>query len=162
MLNQTGKALLIGATAALAAATAIPAQAASGAASGAGARAGVGAAAVSKHQEVRCVQQSGRTCAYSVSFFYWNKKGSNKRGLNYVQSARSPYKAGKARWLYKQPGGSTHVGKSWRKAHSVPHGNAAEVEWGKVGANTGPKFRKGTLVCVQWKNVSKKACHTLK
>ncbi|TGA95369.1 hypothetical protein [Streptomyces sp. MZ04] len=155
MLNQTGKALLVGATAALAVTTAAPANAQTGARTEA-------AASVSKHQEVRCVKQSGRTCVYSVSFFYWNKKGSTKRGLNYVQTARSPYKAGKARWLYKQPGGSTHVGKSWRPAHSVPHGNAAEVEWGKPGATTGPKFRKGTLVCVQWKNLSQKACHKLK
>ncbi|MFE0138261.1 hypothetical protein ACFWY6_42965 [Streptomyces sp. NPDC059037] len=153
MLNQTGKALLIGATAALAVTTAAPANAQTGAQA---------AASVSKHQEVRCVKQSGRTCVYSVSFFYWNKKGATKRGLNYVQTARSPYKAGKARWLYKQPGGSTHVGKSWRTAHSVPHGNAAEVEWGKPGATAGPKLRKGTLVCVQWKNLSQKACHKLK
>jgi hypothetical protein len=154
VLNQTGKALLVGATAALAVTAAAPANAQTGDRAQ--------AAAISKHQEVRCVQQSGRTCAYSVSFFYWNKKGSNKRGLNYVQTARSPYKAGKARWLYKQPGGSTHVGKSWRRAHAVPHGNAAEVEWGKVGATVGPKLKKGTLVCVQWKGLAKKACHKLK
>ncbi|MGW7634896.1 hypothetical protein [Streptomyces decoyicus] len=152
MWNQTGKALLIGATAALAVTTAAPAQAATQAA----------AAKVSKHQEVRCVTQSGRTCAYSVSFFYWNKKGSGLRGLNYVQTARSPYKAGKARWLYKQPGGRTHVGKNWRKAHAIQHGNAAEVDWGKAGATVGPKLRKGTLVCVQWAHLAKKACHTLK
>ncbi|MEV0323280.1 hypothetical protein ACIBKX_12150 [Streptomyces sp. NPDC050658] len=154
MLKQTGKALLIGTTAALAVTTAAPASAQSGT------QPAAAAAKVSKHQEVRCVKQSGRTCAYSVSFFYWNKKGSKVRGLNYVQTARSPYKAGKARWLYKQPGGKTHIGKDWRRAHSI-HG-AAEVEWGKPGAKAGPKFRKGTLVCVQWKGVAKKACHTLK
>ncbi|MEW1753788.1 hypothetical protein [Streptomyces angustmyceticus] len=156
MLNQTGKALLVGATAALAVTTAAPAHA--------GPQGGPRAAAakISKHQEVRCVTHSGRTCSYSASFFYWNKKGSGSRGLNYLQSARSPYKAGKARWLYKQPGGTTHVGKSWRRAHQVPRGNAAEVEWGKAGATGGPKLRKGTLVCVQWAHVAKKACHTLK
>ncbi|MEU9490146.1 hypothetical protein AB0K49_02085 [Streptomyces decoyicus] len=154
MLKQTGKALLFGATAALAVTTAAPAHAQTGTQAA--------AAKVSKHQEVRCVKQNGRTCAYSVSFFYWNKKGSAQRGLNYVQTARSPYKAGKARWLYKQPGGKTHVGQSWRKAHAIHGANTAEVDWGKPGATVGPKFRKGTLVCVQWKNVAKKACHTLK
>lgn len=154
MLKQTGKALLVGATAALAVTTAAPAHAGTGVQDA--------AARISKHQEVRCVTHSGRTCSYSASFFYWNKKGSGSRGLNYVQSARSPYKAGKARWLYQQPGGRTHVGQSWRRAHQVPRGNAAEVEWGKVGATSGPKLRKGTLVCVQWAHVAKKACHTLK
>ncbi|MFE0103504.1 hypothetical protein [Streptomyces sp. NPDC059009] len=163
MLNHTGKALFLGAATALAVTAAVPAAQAQSQGQGSGQVRAKAAAQVDRHQATPCARKKHGTCTYSATFFYWNKKGSGKRGLNYVQTSKSPYKAGKARWLYKKPGQrKARVGMDWRPARAVQHGQTAEVQWGKPNGTGGPKLPKGTLVCVQWKHDSKKACHTLK
>ncbi len=101
------------------------------------------------------------SCGYGLAIDYWYKKGSNSRGVEWVYASKDTKsnKAAYARWLYKKPGGSTHVGKGWRKAKDK--GSFMETSW-YAGNHQGPRFPKGTVICIQWKGSSKKACATLK
>jgi hypothetical protein len=150
--NVTGKALLIGAATALAISVATPAQAAS---------------LIDKGDTACARKNSAGRCTYGIGAIWVYKKGSNTRTLTYVNAEIRPAKTGaSARWLYKKPGGKTHVGKSWRKANkgSNSTGTWSEIGWGsmKAGTTAGPKFPKNTLVCIQWKGYEKKACLKLK
>ncbi|MET7605900.1 hypothetical protein ABZS96_25975 [Streptomyces avermitilis] len=68
-----------------------------------------------------------------------------------------------SRWLYKKPGGKTHVGKSWKKNKDTAKeaGSFVGVDW-YAGKHRGPKFPKGTKNCIQFKGYTAKSCHTLK
>jgi hypothetical protein len=144
--NITGKALLIGAATALAVTLATPAQAAS---------------VVEKGDTACTTKNSKGKCTYGMGALWRYNKGSNTRTLTLVSADMMPYKKGaSARWLYKKPGGKTHVGKSWRKSHKISNsdGTTAESVWGAMQGTTGPKFPKGTLVCIQFKGYKKKSC----
>lgn len=146
MRNATGKALLIGVTTALALTVAAPAQA---------------APLVDKGKVACARKNSSGKCTYSIGLIWVYKKGSNTRTLTYVDADLRPYKKGSAaRWLYKKPGGTTHVGKSWQKSvkTSDTEGSAAVSSWGSMTATTGPKFPKNTQVCIQFKGYRTTAC----
>jgi hypothetical protein len=105
---------------------------------------------------------------YGISGEYWYTSGSSTRALNSVGAHKSDLKRKStlyARWLYKKPGGTYKVGKSWRKAAltRVSDGTYdAHVGWGKNDSHTGPKFPKNTVICTQFKGSSTKVCATLK
>jgi hypothetical protein len=105
---------------------------------------------------------------YGISGEYWYKSGSSTRGLNSVGAHKSDLKKKStlyARWLYKKPGGTYKVGKSWKKATltRVYDGTYdAHAGWGKNDSHTGPKFPKNTVICTQFKGSSTKVCATLK
>ncbi|UIX32425.1 hypothetical protein [Streptomyces sp. GQFP] len=146
MQNVTGKALLVGAATALAITIATPAQAAS---------------VIDKGDTACARKNSAGRCTYGIGVIWQYKKGSNTRTVTFVSAEIRPAKTGaSARWLYKKPGGKTHVGKSWRKAvkGSNSTGSWSETTWGTMQSTTGPKFPKNTQICIQWKGYEKKAC----
>ncbi|MGW8378621.1 hypothetical protein [Streptomyces sp. ODS28] len=104
---------------------------------------------------------------YSIIVTYQHRSGTSKRSISMIAidknvSKHSGTKYG--RWLYKKPGGSAHVGKSWRKA---PYGSQDskhwyEAQWGHRFHHSGMSFPKGTKFCGQFKGYATKACVTLK
>lgn len=105
--------------------------------------------------------------SYAIIVTYQPRAGTSKRAISMIAidknvSRHTGTKYG--RWLYKKPGGSAHVGKSWRKA---PYGSQDnkhwyEAQWGKRFHSSGLSFPKGTKFCGQFKGYTTKACVTLK
>jgi hypothetical protein len=146
--NITGKALLFGAAAALAASmTASPASAA-----------GV-------HKEI--IHSCTANKQYCIAGQYWFNEGSKTRRVNAVEAGKfnsvNKTTTYYARWLYKKPGGGTQVGGGWRKAKIYKRNGqlVAWAVWGKYDSYTGKAFPKGTLICTQYKGSSQKACKKL-
>lgn len=105
-------------------------------------------------------------CSPGIVVEYWYKKGSSSRGVGFVVATKEHPASGRAyyaRWLYKKPGGSWHVGKSWRKAEKRSNDSKSWVQayWGSQG-HTGPKYVKNTQIAIQFKGSSKKYAATLK
>ncbi|MFE7451469.1 hypothetical protein [Streptomyces griseus] len=101
----------------------------------------------------------GSGCRPGAVVHHWHKRGSSARGVGWVYASREGVRSGTARWLVKQPGGTWKTGGGWKRAHRV--GSHVETSWGRDG-RTGPKYPRGTKVCVQFKGLSTKACMTLK
>lgn len=105
---------------------------------------------------------------YGIVGQYWKKPGASRR-LNLVQAHKSPVsKSGTyyARWVYKKPGAGFKVGKSWRKAKVERNSGGtygARTWWGDSASNTGPKFPKGTVICIHYRGSSwsQKVCDTM-
>ncbi|MER5973433.1 hypothetical protein ABT112_27525 [Streptomyces sp. NPDC002055] len=105
-------------------------------------------------------------CNPGIVVEYWYKKGSHSRGVGWIYAGKDNPAAGKtyyARWLYKKPGGSWKVGKSWRKGTKVHNSSESwiEVDWGR-GGHTGPKFPRNTKIAIQFKGSGTKRAATLK
>ncbi|WP_314178510.1 hypothetical protein [Streptomyces winkii] len=146
-MNSTGKALATGAAAVLALA--------SGATTAASASPAPAAEASASHIKER---ESNKNGSYGIVVGHWHKKGSKYRGVNWVYASKDPAKkAHHARWLYKQPGGKVHVGKSWKKGKYFSKEKFTEVNW-YTKPPGGKKLRKGSLVCTQFKGSGKKTC----
>ncbi|MEU6272047.1 hypothetical protein ABZ871_06440 [Streptomyces populi] len=105
------------------------------------------------------------TCGYGIAVNYWYKKGSDNRGVEWVHASKDTQssKTFYGRWTYKKPGGTTHVGKGWRKAVFEGKGSAryAGVDW-YAGKHKGPVFPKNTKICIEFKGYATKSCGTLK
>jgi hypothetical protein len=104
---------------------------------------------------------STHNCAYGIAIHYWYKKGSDSRGVSWVDATKETKsnKAFYARWLYQKPGGKQHVGKSWKKAKDF--GYFMEADW-NAAEHRGPVFPKNTKICIQFKGYSTQLCKTLK
>ncbi|MEV2262783.1 hypothetical protein AB0J13_29460 [Streptomyces anulatus] len=98
-------------------------------------------------------------CRPGAVAHYWYKRGSSARGVGWVYASREGVRSGTARWLVKRPGGAWKTGGKWKAAKRI--GSFVETSWGRDG-HTGPKYPRGTKVCVQFKGLSTKACVTLK
>ncbi|MGW5802786.1 hypothetical protein ACWFQ7_33460 [Streptomyces bacillaris] len=99
-------------------------------------------------------------CRPGVVVHHWHKHGASSRGVGWVYASREGVRSGTARWLVKTPGGSWKVGGGWKRAVSTG-GNFVEATWGKDG-HTGPKYPKGSRICVEYRGLAAKACVTLK
>ncbi|MFJ1838943.1 hypothetical protein ACIOJ9_34400 [Streptomyces sp. NPDC088175] len=108
---------------------------------------------------VRDCAGSGSGCRPGVVVFHWHKRGAKSRGVGWVYASREGVRSGTARWMVKKPGGTWKVGGGWKRARRVD--SFVETSWGRDG-HTGPKYPRGTQVCVQFRGLSTKACVTLK
>ncbi|NEB80861.1 hypothetical protein G3I40_37475 [Streptomyces sp. SID14478] len=112
-------------------------------------------------------QVVGRSGSYAIVVTYKPRSGTTKRAISMIAIDRnvSKYKGTlRARWLYKKPGGSAHVGKSWRKAAYTSEDGSRwyEAWWGRRNHYSGLSYPKGTKFCGQFKDNAKKVCVTLK
>lgn len=148
MRNITGKALLVGATAAL-----LPSLVASPAS----------AATATAHY----FQECRRNPTYCINGENTYAKGSSTRILDAIGGDRetgvSRNRTYYARWTYTKPGGKSKVGAGWKKAKltKIDGKYSAYTGWGHTDGK-GPKFPKNTVVCVQYKGNSFKVCAKLK
>jgi hypothetical protein len=143
MNNTTGKALLVGATAALVSSlVASPASAATTTINFVACR----------HNPIYCIN-GDKTYTKGTSTRIVDAIGGDRE--TGVKRTGTYY----ARWTYKKPGGSTKVGASWKKAtvRKIDGIYSAYTGWGHADGK-GLKVPKNTVVCVQYKGNSFKVC----
>lgn len=112
-------------------------------------------------KRVNACAGKGPGCSPGAVAHYWYKRGSSARGVGWVYASREGVRSGTARWLVKKPGGTWKAGSGWKHAGQVGGGTFVETSWGRDG-HTGPVYPRGTRICVQFKDLSTKACVTLK
>ncbi|MEU3433137.1 hypothetical protein [Streptomyces sp. NPDC006863] len=108
---------------------------------------------------VRDCAGSGSGCRPGVVVHHWHRSGAQARGVGWVYASRQGVRSGTARWLVKAPGAAWKIGGGWKRATRT--GSFVEASWGRDG-HTGPKYPRGTKLCVEFRGLSTKACVTLK
>ncbi|MFI0005771.1 hypothetical protein ACH4NR_37045 [Streptomyces globisporus] len=102
---------------------------------------------------------SGSGCRPGIVVHHWHRRGAQARGVGWVYASREGVRSGTARWLVKKPGDTWKTGGGWKRANRV--GTFVETSWGRDG-HTGPKYPRGSKLCVEFRGLTTKACITLK
>ncbi|MGW4180420.1 hypothetical protein [Streptomyces rubiginosohelvolus] len=102
---------------------------------------------------------SGSGCRPGIVVHHWHRRGAQARGVGWVYASREGVRSGTARWLVKAPGAAWKTGGGWKAATRT--GSFVEASWGRDG-HTGPKYPRGSKVCVEFRGLTTKACVTLK